>query len=83
VHFAGATVNDTPRSTAWPATLDVQIADLEQLRGRSSDRSFQTDRQQILGFDRELHRQLLEHVRQKPLTIMFTASSVPMPRCRQ
>ena len=50
---------------------------------RLSDRALEGDGEQLLRLDGELHRELRKTSLQKPLTIMFTASSAVRPRCRQ
>src|SRR5215468_8827074 len=51
--------NGTPTSRNFFAYQNRKFAD------KLSDRAFKADRNQLLGFDGELHRQLLQHVAHK------------------
>ena len=78
----------------WPASIErlmprrisrppPRTCRFSTLRSGLANAALQRDAQQLLRLDREFHRQLPEHLPQKPLTIRLTASSVDMPRCRQ
>ena len=57
MHLARGTVSVRPFRIGLPATVAWRFSILQHL----TDAPFQTDPEQLLRLDRELHRQLLQH----------------------
>jgi len=78
----------SPDGTARSMPFQIGLSPIEAVSSWISNivlihRPFEAYSQQLLCLNRELHRQLLQHVPlQKPLTIRLTASSSLSPRCR-